>query len=117
MPVARLYGGCIMFPAEATASVLHAWREWAPTLTEDTTTSVALLRLPPRPGAARGAARPVRPDLRVVHLGSADEGAAVLAPMRAVATPLMDPSTTCPTRPSTPCTWTRPPRCRSTTAA
>src|SRR6185437_6477342 len=28
MPVARFYGGCIMFPAEATAAVLHACREW-----------------------------------------------------------------------------------------
>ena len=49
MPVARFYGGCVVFPAEATAAVLHAWREWAPTLSDDTTTSVAMLRLPPDP--------------------------------------------------------------------
>jgi hypothetical protein len=51
---------------------------------------VALLRLPPdlalpEPLCGRFVAR-----LRFVHLGSAEEGAATLAPMRAVATPLMD---------------------------
>jgi FAD/FMN-containing dehydrogenase len=90
MPVARFYGGCIMFPAEATAVVLHAWREWAPTLTDATSTSVALLRLPPDPALPEPLRGRFVLSLRVVHLGSAEEGATVVAPMRAVATPLMD---------------------------
>ena len=35
MPVARFYGGVVFFPADAAAAVLHAWREWAPTLGDD----------------------------------------------------------------------------------
>jgi FAD/FMN-containing dehydrogenase len=90
VPVARFYGGCLFFPAEATAAVLHAWREWAPTLTDDATTSVAMLRLPPDPALPEPLRGRFVTTLRFVHLGSAEEGAAVLAPMRAVATPLMD---------------------------
>jgi hypothetical protein len=70
--------------------VLHAWREWVPTLTDDTSTSVALLRLPPDPALPAPLQGRFVVQLRFVHLGSTEEGAAVLAPMRAVAEPLMD---------------------------
>ena len=45
-PLARLYAGGIIWPGAAAADVLHAWREWAPTLPDDAGTSVALLRVP-----------------------------------------------------------------------
>jgi FAD/FMN-containing dehydrogenase len=90
VPVARFYGGNIFFPGEATAAVLHAWREWAPTLTDDTGTSVALLRLPPDPALPEPLRGRSVVSLRLLHLGPAQEGADLLAPMRAVATPLLD---------------------------
>ena len=90
MPVARFYGGCVFFPGEAAATVLHTWREWTATLTDATSTSVALLRLPPDPALPEPLRGRFVVQVRVVHLGSADEGAAVVAPMRAAATPLMD---------------------------
>ncbi|HEV7470840.1 MAG TPA: hypothetical protein VGO23_13800 [Pseudonocardia sp.] len=90
VPVARFHGGAVFFPAASTADVLHAWREWAPNLPEDTTTSVALLRLPPDPALPEPVRGQFVVSLRLTHLGTAEEGAALLAPMRAVATPLMD---------------------------
>jgi FAD/FMN-containing dehydrogenase len=90
VPVARFYGGCIFFPGEASAAVLHAWRDWAPTLSDDTTTSVAMLRLPPDPSLPEPLRGRMVTTLRFVHLGPAEEGAALIAPMRALATPLMD---------------------------
>ena len=90
MPVARIYGGCVVFPTEAARAVLHAWREWAPALSDDTTTSVAMLRLPPDPSLPEPLQGKFVTMLRFAHLGSAEEGAALLAPMRALATPLMD---------------------------
>ncbi|MCW0215620.1 MAG: FAD-binding oxidoreductase [Pseudonocardia sp.] len=90
VPVTRFHGGAVFFPAESAADVLHAWREWAPGLPEDTTTSVALLRLPPDPALPEPLRGRFVVSLRFVHLGSAEEGAALLAPMRAVAPPLMD---------------------------
>jgi hypothetical protein len=87
---ARFYGGGIFFPGEAAAEVLHAWREWAPTLPEDTTTSVALLALPPDPALPPPLQGRFVTHLRFTHLGPAEEGAALIAPMRAVAEPVMD---------------------------
>lgn len=90
MPVARFYGGGIFFPGESAPAVLHAWREWAPTLPEDTTTSVALLALPPDPNLPPPLQGRFVAHLRFTHLGSAEQGAALLAPMRAVAEPVVD---------------------------
>ena len=45
--VERLYGGALYFPGELTADVLAAFQECAPTLPEEMTMSVALMRLPP----------------------------------------------------------------------
>ena len=86
----RFYGGGIFFPGEAAADLLHAWREWAPSLSEDTTTSIALLALPPDPSLPPPLQGRFVTHLRFTHLGSAEEGAALLAPMRAVAEPIMD---------------------------
>ncbi|MBW0117851.1 FAD-binding oxidoreductase [Pseudonocardia abyssalis] len=90
VPVARLYGGGIFFPGAVAADVLHAYRTWVATLPEETTTSVALLRLPPLPTLPEPLRGQFVVHLRVAHLGPAEEGAALLAPMRAVAPALMD---------------------------
>ncbi|GAA4859750.1 FAD-binding oxidoreductase [Pseudonocardia benzenivorans] len=90
MPVTRFYGGAVAFGAADAAAVLHAWREWAPTLPEDTTTSVALLRVPPDPALPEPLRGRFVVALRFAHLGPADEGAALLAPMRTVAEPVLD---------------------------
>ena len=89
-PVARLYGGGIFFPGAASPELLHAWREWVATLPADTSSSVALLRLPPDPALPPPLQGQFVVHLRFAHLGSAEEGAALLAPMRAVAEPIAD---------------------------
>ncbi|RBY90700.1 FAD-binding oxidoreductase [Blastococcus sp. TF02A-26] len=90
VPVARLYGGGVFFPGSATRDLLHAYREWAPTLPEETTTSIAVLRLPPDPALPEPLRGQTVVHLRVAHLGDAAEGAALVAPMRAVAPALLD---------------------------
>jgi FAD/FMN-containing dehydrogenase len=47
MPVASLIAGGIFFAGKDAASVLHAYRTWAPTLPEEVTTSIAIMRMPP----------------------------------------------------------------------
>lgn len=94
--VARLYGGGLFYDAADVPAVLDAWRRWAPTLPEETTTSVAILRMPdldmaPPPLRGRTVAH-----LRVAHLGTAASGAELLAPMRALATPIVDAVTEIP---------------------
>ncbi len=89
-PVARLYGGGIFFPGEASPQLLHAWREWVGSLPDEASTSIALLRLPPDPALPAPLQGAFVTHLRFAHLGAADEGAALLAPMRAVAEPIAD---------------------------
>lgn len=88
--VPEFFGGALIFPAPAIADVLHTFAAWAPTLPEEVTTSVALLRLPPTedvPPPLRGV---VSLALRFGFTGSAEQGEGLLAPMRKVAAPLLD---------------------------
>ena len=92
VPVTTLYAGGIFFPASACADVLHTYRQWVHTLPEDATSSVALLRLPPDPALPEPLRGQFAVHLRFAHLDSSSgaEGEQLLAPMRAVAAPLMD---------------------------
>jgi FAD/FMN-containing dehydrogenase len=84
VPGGELVGGGIFFAGEDAAAVLHAFRTWAPTLPEEVTPSIAVLRLP--------VMEELPPPLRgqtVVHLRFASTGLdpaeadRLLAPMRA----------------------------------
>jgi hypothetical protein len=90
IPVPEFFGGALIFPANAIEDVLHAFSAWAPTMPEEVTTSVALLRLPPTddvPPPLRGV---VSLALRFGFTGSRERGEALLAPMRSVARPVLD---------------------------
>jgi hypothetical protein len=84
VPGDALVGGGIFFAGADGAAVLHAFREWAPTMPEEVTTSIAVLRVPDM--------EELPPPLRgrtVVHLRFAScglepaETERLLAPMKA----------------------------------
>ena len=86
----RLYGGAIFFDGADSAKVLHAWREWVQTVPEEMTSSVALLRLPDIemvPPPLRGK---LTLHLRIAYIGEPCWGEKLVAPLRAVATPIVD---------------------------
>ena len=88
--VPEFFGGALFYTGDAVVDVLHAFSAWAPTLPEDVTTSVAILRLPPVddvPPPLRGV---VSLALRFGFAGTPERGDALLAPMRRVATPVLD---------------------------
>jgi FAD/FMN-containing dehydrogenase len=88
--VPTFFGGAMLFTGAAVEDVLRTWAAWAPTLPEEVTTSVALLRLPPIedvPPPLRGV---VSLAVRFGFTGSAAEGEALLAPVRRVAVPVLD---------------------------
>jgi FAD/FMN-containing dehydrogenase len=94
--VARLYGGALYFPGELAADVLHTYREWAPTLPEEMTASVALMRLPPLdivPEPLRGK---LTVHVRIAYLGTEAEGTELVAPVRALGPALIDTVTDMP---------------------
>jgi FAD/FMN-containing dehydrogenase len=90
IPVRSLFAGGIFFAGADAAAVLHAYREWAPTLPEEVTTSIAILRLPPM--------EELPPPLRgqtVVHVRYAycgddpAEGERLVEPMKGAGTILL----------------------------
>lgn len=96
MPVAQVYGGGVFYPGDEAPAVLHAFREWVATLPETTTASIALLRAPDIEAVPPPLRGQLSVHLRYVHVGDEAEGAALLAPMRAAGTVLIDMVATMP---------------------
>jgi FAD/FMN-containing dehydrogenase len=90
MPVASLYGGGLYFPGEAAAGLLAAFGRCTAVAPDELSLSAAFITFPdidPVPASLRG--RFVT-HLRVAYLGAPAEAEALLAPLRAIAVPLLD---------------------------
>nr|WP_168704624.1 FAD-binding oxidoreductase [Gordonia paraffinivorans] len=85
-----VYGGGIFFAGSAARDVLHAWREWAPTLPEEAGTSVSALRLPPDPDLPAPLQGQLAVHVRYTHTGDPSAAAALLAPMRSAGPILLE---------------------------
>ncbi|GAT70546.1 FAD-binding protein [Planomonospora sphaerica] len=88
VPVTRLYGGGLYFPA--SAEIVAAWRDWTATVPDGLTSAVGLIPVPDvpeAPGPLRG--RHVA-HVRIAHLGEAAEGDRIVAPLRAAGPVLAD---------------------------
>jgi FAD/FMN-containing dehydrogenase len=86
----RLYGGAIFYAAADAPAALHAWREWVDTVPEEMTSSVALLRLPDLDFVPEPLRGKLSLHLRIAYTGDARVGEQLVAPLRAVATPVLD---------------------------
>ena len=86
----ELVAGALVYDGEHAATVLHAWRQWCTTLTDDTSTSVALLRLPDAPMVPEHLRGVLTVHVRVAHLGPPAAADRLLAPLRACAPVLVD---------------------------
>ena len=89
-PQPRFYGGGMWLALEHVPEVVPAWREWLETLPEEATSSVAVQRFPPLPDLPPWLQGASVLHMRFTHLGSADEGEELFAPMRALAPAVMD---------------------------
>jgi hypothetical protein len=69
---------------------MHAYREWAAGVPAEMTTGVRLLCLPPIPEVPEPLRGRPMVDVTGAFLGGADEAAQLLAPLRAVAEPMID---------------------------
>jgi FAD/FMN-containing dehydrogenase len=96
VPVATVYGGGIFYAAEHIATALDAWQAWCGDLPESVTTSVAIVRLPPAPELPEPLRGQTVAHLRFCHIGSAADGASLVAPMRSAAPALLDSITELP---------------------
>jgi FAD/FMN-containing dehydrogenase len=82
--IPEVYAGVLFFPWERSADVLHAWLEWTRTAPEEITSVGRILQFPPLPELPdflRGQNYAV---VEAVFLGSEEDGAKLLQPLRAL---------------------------------
>jgi FAD/FMN-containing dehydrogenase len=82
LPVAELYAGTLIFPAELGADAIRAYRDWTAGVPETVTSIVRFLRPPPMPDVPE----PLRDRPLLTSgaacIGSREEGEALIAPLR-----------------------------------
>jgi len=90
LPIAEIYAGSLLLPAEAGAEAVRAYRDWTETVPDDVTSIVRFLTPPPIPDVPE----PIRgrPLLTIgaACIGSQAEGEALVAPLRELGEPIMD---------------------------
>lgn len=90
LPIAELYAGTVIFPAELGAAAVRAYRDWTEEVTEDVTSIVRFLRPPPFPDVPE----PLR-DRPLLTIGAAcigdrEQGEATMAPIFELGEPIMN---------------------------
>jgi FAD/FMN-containing dehydrogenase len=83
-PVPELVAGALFFPWERTAEVGHAWREWIGTVSDETTSILHVVQLPPLPEVPEPLRGRAFVTVEVAHVGTADEADRLMAPLRAL---------------------------------
>ncbi|PXW35417.1 UNVERIFIED_CONTAM: FAD/FMN-containing dehydrogenase [Williamsia faeni] len=90
LPISEFYGGALYFDGADAAAVFLAWRDWSLDLPEHANTSIALLHLPPLPEVPPPLAGKLTVAVRYASLADPETAEALIAPLRAVATPIID---------------------------
>ncbi len=90
VPVDRLYGGGLYFPAEATAGVLHAYRVFVEQAPDEMGSSVLLFRLPDLPDLPEVLRGRYVSHVRIAWSGPVAEGERLVQPLRDVGPRLLD---------------------------
>jgi hypothetical protein len=89
IPLTEVYAGILWFPVERAAEILKAWRSWTDALPDEMTSVGRILQFPPIPQIPE----PVRGRsfvvVQAIYAGDPADGAALVAPLRALG-PVMD---------------------------
>ncbi len=89
-PIAQVYAGSLMWPAEHGKEIVPAYFEWLRTIPDELATGIRFLYLPPIPEVPEPLRGVPVVDVTGAFIGDAAEGAALLDPLRSLATPLID---------------------------
>ncbi|BDH15613.1 oxidoreductase [Streptomyces hygroscopicus] len=84
VPVARLYGGQLVFGGERIDEALAAYLRWTETVPDELTSSLALIAYPDLPQLPEPLRGRYLAQIRIAYTGSAEEGERLVAPLRAV---------------------------------
>jgi FAD binding domain len=90
VPVADVYAGALLLPAEVGADAVRAYRDWTETVPDDVTSIARFLRPPPLPDVPE----PIRDrpllTLGATCIGNRADGERMIAPLREIGEPIMD---------------------------
>jgi FAD/FMN-containing dehydrogenase len=90
VPLRSFYGGGIFFDGAHASAVMHAYRTWTAAHSDRTSSSVALLRLPPNPALPEPIRGRFVVHVRMAHVGDAAEGREQAADIGRAAPVLLD---------------------------
>ena len=88
VPVTRLYGGGLYFPAKA--GVLRVFAEWTRSVPEEMTASVGMIPFPDAPAVPEPLRGRHIAHIRIAYLGDNASGERLVAPLRAIGRRLID---------------------------
>jgi len=90
LPIAEVYAGALVFPAEVGADAVRTYRDWVATVPDEVTSIVRFVTPPPIPDVPE----PIRgvPLLTIgaACIGGQAEGEATIAPLREIGETIMD---------------------------
>lgn len=90
LPIAELYAGALVLPAELGADAVRAWRDWTSSVSDDVTSIARFLHLPPIPEVPEQLRDRPLLTIDAACIGSQEEGEATIAPLRELGEPVMD---------------------------
>jgi hypothetical protein len=90
LPIADVYAGILIFPAELGADAFRAYRDWAAEAPEEATSIARLLRPPPVPDVPEPLRGQPLITIDAAFTGGREAGEKLIAPLRAIGQPIMD---------------------------
>lgn len=90
VPIADVYGGALLFPAEVGVEGIRAYREWAASVSEDVTSVVRFLRPPDIPDVPELLRGKALLTIDAACIGDQAAGEAAIAPLREIGEPILD---------------------------
>jgi FAD/FMN-containing dehydrogenase len=90
VPIAEVYAGALILPAEAGAEAVRAYRDWAAGVPDEVTSIARFLRPPPLPDVPEPLRDRPLLTLGAACIGSREEGERTIAPLREIGEPIMD---------------------------
>ncbi|HET7121468.1 MAG TPA: FAD-binding oxidoreductase [Solirubrobacterales bacterium] len=90
VPLADVYAGALLFPAEVGAEGVRKYRDWAAGVSEDVTSIVRFLRPPDIPDVPEFLRGKALLTIDAACLGDQAAGEAAIAPLREIGEPILD---------------------------
>ncbi len=90
LPIAEVYAGALLFPAEVGAEAVRVYRDWAAGVPEEVSSVVRFLTPPPIPDVPEPLRGTPLLTIGAACIGGQAEGEATIAPLREIGETIMD---------------------------